>query len=61
MVARLTLVVILLAGCRRPAAPPEPDAAVDERIEVVPPAEIEDRVNETLQKEHERTLDPKVE
>lgn len=56
----LLLALLVLAACRRPAAPPTPDAG-RETIEMVPPSQIKDKVNETLEKEHERTLDPKVE
>jgi len=58
-VKALLLAVLLLAGCKRPAAPPAPDAG--EQIEMVPPSQIKGKVNDTLEKEHERTLNPKVE
>lgn len=54
---RLTLLLCALAcaACRRPAAPPpEPDAEVV--IERLAPQEVKDQVNETLEKEHEKTL-----
>lgn len=55
---RWMLLILALAGCRRPAAP-EPDAG--ETIEMIPPGEVKQRVEETLEKEHEKTLEPKVE
>lgn len=49
------LVPLAVAGCRRPAAPPpEPDAEVV--IERLTPEEVKDKVNDTLEKEHEKTL-----
>jgi len=50
--------LMLLAGWRM-LAPPAPDAG--EQIEMVPPSQIKGKVNDTLEKEHERTLNPKVE
>lgn len=65
MTRRLGIVVWALlaaAGCKRAAAPAVPDASVEElELAPTPPGEIKDKVNDTLQKEHERTLEPKVE
>jgi hypothetical protein len=59
--AGLVMVVLFAAGCRRAAPPALPDARAAETLELTPPGELRDKVNETLEKEHQRTLDPKVE
>ena len=63
----LALLVVASPACkRRPAAVVEdaPDAAAAEIVTpggAVRPEEIKREVEQTLEKEHERTLDPKVE
>jgi hypothetical protein len=62
----LLLLVVALAACKRRQAPAAeaPDAAPAEILTPggrVRPEEIKKEVEETLEKEHERTLDPKVE